>query len=73
LELFGEGKRWFDLVRTNNVNRVMDDVINRRLTDLQGGIPFTEGFGSDMGRVLWPIFRTLLEDNKKLVQNPSYR
>ncbi len=73
LELFGEGKRWFDLVRTNNVNRVMDDVINRRMTVLQGGIPFTEGFGTDMGRLVWPIYRTLLEDNKNLVQNPSYR
>lgn len=73
LELFGEGKRWFDLVRTNNVNRVMDDVVNRRMTNVQGGIPYFEGWGSDTGRLLWPIYRTLLEDNKNLVQNPSYR
>jgi hypothetical protein len=73
LELFGEGKRWFDLVRTNNVNRVMDDVTNRRMTTVQGGIAFTDGWGTDMGRLVWPIFRTLLEDNKNLVQNESYR
>lgn len=73
LELFGEGKRWFDLVRTNNVNRVMDDVINLRMTNLLGGLPYTQGWGTDMGRLVWPIFRTLLEDNRNLVQNPSYR
>lgn len=71
-ELFGEGKRWFDLVRTNHVNKIMDPVINRRLTRLQGGIPATGGFGPLKEKLLWPINRFVLEDNRQLVQNPTY-
>jgi hypothetical protein len=71
-ELFGEGKRWFDLVRTNHVNKIMDPVINRRLTRLQGGVPATGGFGPLKEKLLWPINRFVLEDNRELVQNPTY-
>jgi hypothetical protein len=68
-ELFGEGKRWFDLVRTGKVMEVMDPV----LTDRQRRLGTAEtGFGGDVNKILWPLYRTLLEDNKKLVQNPSY-
>lgn len=70
-ELFGEGKRWFDLVRTNHVNKIMDPVINRR-TFYATKVPTTIGFGSNPGRLLWPIYKTLLEDNPKLVQNTPY-
>jgi hypothetical protein len=70
-ELFGEGKRWFDLVRTNHVNKIMDPIINRR-TFYATKIPSTLGFGSNMGRLLWPLYKTLLEDNSKLVQNQPY-
>lgn len=69
-ELFAEGKRWFDLVRTNHVHKVMDPVINRRRLSTFG-IPSTLGFGEDT-RILWPIYKTLLEDNNKLVQNQPY-
>ncbi|NCI47411.1 RagB/SusD family nutrient uptake outer membrane protein [Sediminibacterium soli] len=68
-ELYGEGKRWFDLVRTGTVTTVMDPVLKQRQARL--GTPQT-GFGTDMNKILWPIYRTVLEDNKKLVQNPSY-
>lgn len=69
LELFGEGKRWFDLVRTDKVREVMDPVLNLR--QARWGIPQI-GFGGDENKILWPLHRTLLEDNKRLVQNPSY-
>ncbi|GAA4730407.1 RagB/SusD family nutrient uptake outer membrane protein [Flavisolibacter ginsenosidimutans] len=68
-ELYGEGKRWFDLVRTGKVMEVMDPVLKLRQARL--GTAQT-GFGSDVNKILWPLYRTLLEDNKKLVQNPSY-
>jgi hypothetical protein len=68
-ELYGEGKRWFDLVRTDKVFEVMDPVLKIR----QRRLGTQEiGFGSDRNKILWPLHRTVLEDNKKLVQNPSY-
>ena len=70
-ELFGEGKRWFDLVRTDHVNKIMDPIIDRRMSSL-AGFPVTGGFGTERGRILWPIAKTLLEDNNKLVQNQPY-
>ncbi|MBE9599069.1 RagB/SusD family nutrient uptake outer membrane protein [Pedobacter sp. MC2016-24] len=70
-ELLGEGKRWFDLVRTNHVFKIMDPIINRRLSNKAGGVPVSVGFG-DPNRILWPIYKTLLEDNNKLVQNLPY-
>jgi hypothetical protein len=68
-ELYGEGKRWFDLVRTGKVTEVMDPVLKQRQQRLGTA---QVGFGSDPNKILWPLYRTLLEDNKKLVQNPSY-
>jgi starch-binding outer membrane protein, SusD/RagB family len=68
-ELFAEGKRWFDLVRTNHVNKVMDPILKQRQIRY-GSSP--DGFGSDMNKILWPLHRNMLEYNKKLVQNPSY-
>jgi len=68
-ELFGEGKRWFDLVRTNKVNTIMDPVLNLRQKRL-GSAP--TGFGSDQNKILSPLNRNILEDNKLLKQNDSY-
>lgn len=67
-ELYGEGKRWFDLVRTNHVQKVMDPVLKRRQLAAgsdQVGFP-------DLRKVLWPLSRAVLNANKKLKQNDAY-
>lgn len=68
LELFAEGKRWFDLVRTGRVIAVMDPVIKHRQQLL--GIGQT-GF-SDPRKILWPISRDALTRDPLLIQNPPY-
>jgi hypothetical protein len=68
LELFAEGKRWFDLVRTGRVIGVMDPILKYR--QAQRGNTVT-GFG-DPRTILWPIARDVLTRNPLLVQNPPY-
>jgi hypothetical protein len=68
-ETFGEGKRWFDLIRTGRVNTVMDPILKlRQITSKSPQV----GFGADLNKILWPISRAALNANAKLVQNPSY-
>lgn len=68
-ELFAEGKRWFDLVRTDHVLQIMDPVLKQR-QNLAGAD--TTGFGGDKRKYLWPLHRNVLNANSKLVQNPPY-
>ena len=68
LELFGEAKRWFDLVRTGRVLTTMDPLIRQRQRNL--GITQT-GF-TDARLILWPISRSALSKDPLLVQNPPY-
>ncbi len=68
LELFAEGKRWFDLVRTNRVIDIMDPIITNR--QILGNINVT-GF-KDSRKILWPISRTALTADPSLIQNPPY-
>ncbi|MBE9668023.1 RagB/SusD family nutrient uptake outer membrane protein [Mucilaginibacter boryungensis] len=71
-ELFGEGKRWFDLVRTDHVIKIMDPVVKRRQI-LAGIDPASAtGWGTDLRKYLWPLHRNVLNSNKLLVQNPPY-
>lgn len=63
LEFWGEGKRWFDLVRTNKVTEIMDPIIKAR------GIP--DGFG-DIRKILFPIHSSVFEANKNITQNEPY-
>jgi len=68
-ELFAEGKRWFDLVRTDHVLQIMDPILKQRQS--QAGAD-TTGFGNDKRKYLWPLHRNVLNANSQLVQNPPY-
>ncbi|ASZ11119.1 RagB/SusD family nutrient uptake outer membrane protein [Chitinophaga pendula] len=68
LELFAEGKRWFDLRRTDRVVEVMDPILRYRQS--QQGMEAV-GFG-DIRKVLFPISRSALTNNTLLVQNKPY-
>lgn len=78
IELFAEGKRWFDLLRVSNANydyfhKVMDPVMNNRKQEenYRFAVPFT---GVDEGRILLPIISTAFNANPNLQgdQNPPY-
>jgi starch-binding outer membrane protein, SusD/RagB family len=75
-ELLGEGKRWFELIRTNRVHAIMDPILNLRngTTDPITGIttPATTGFIHAPNRYLWPVSQSALNANKLLKQNPGY-
>jgi hypothetical protein len=68
-ELFDEGKRWFDLCRTNHVQQIMDPYLMARQA-LAGAAQ--TGWGSDKRKYLWPLHRNVLNANSNLVQNPPY-
>jgi hypothetical protein len=67
-EELGEGKRWFDLIRTNRLVKVMDPILKVR--QLKNGNDQT-GFGNTQ-RLYWPLSRTALTANSLLQQNPGY-
>ena len=56
IELVGEGKRWFDLVRTKRAVKVMQPI---------NGM-------SNENQTLFPINQSLINQNPSLVQNPGY-
>lgn len=61
IELWGEGVRWFDLVRNDMVNTVMDPLLT------------PNGFGNP-DKILWPLHTSVFEANPLLRgdQNPGY-
>jgi starch-binding outer membrane protein, SusD/RagB family len=68
LELFAEGKRWFDLVRTGRALTVMDPLVKYR----QRLLKISETGFSDARKILWPISRDALTRNPLLNQNEPY-
>ncbi|NER17830.1 RagB/SusD family nutrient uptake outer membrane protein [Spongiivirga citrea] len=62
LELLGEGKRWWDLRRTNKAIQVLNPILDT----IPGGTPLTEQ------RLLLPIFDQHLSENPLLDQTPGY-
>jgi len=74
IEFFGEGKRWFDLIRASTdtisydyFHKIMDPVMHNRL----GSVDF---IGANQGRILSPIVTAAFQTNYKLRgnQNPPY-
>jgi hypothetical protein len=70
LEFMAEGKRWFDLLRTDKVLEVMDPVMRQRQ---EAANVVQTGFG-DPGRARFPIYYKEFEANPALrgKQNPPY-
>ena len=56
IELVGEGRRWFDLLRTKKWKEVMEPI---------------NGMNQD-GNELFPIHYSHINENPKLTQNPYY-
>ncbi len=63
-ELYGEGKRWYDLIRTGTVGTIMDPILASR------GI--STGYTSTPARILFPISSSAFESNSLLEQNDTY-
>jgi hypothetical protein len=78
LELIGEGKRWFDLMRidkiydySNTGYAYLRETMNPIIAARTGGILYD---GDQMGRILFPINSAMFNANSKLLgdQNPPY-
>ena len=68
-ELFGEGKRWYDLIRNGIVVTTMDPII--KIRQRRVAAPQT-GFG-DIRRILWPVNnQAIINSQGVLTQNPGY-
>jgi hypothetical protein len=70
LELYGEGKRWFDLMRADWGMEVIDEHI--KYLKARVGIENLKGF-TDRGRLYWPVNKSVLDSNPNLVQSASYQ
>lgn len=71
-ELFAEGKRWFDLMRTERVQIVMNDYFDNYIKkyDVKGKaeyIKFTENW-----QLYWPVYDDILNENDNLHQIGNY-
>jgi len=66
LELALEGERWFDLVRNNKVESVMNSLNSRD----SGRATLAKQY--DSNSYLLPIPQTALDENSNLEQNPGY-
>ena len=61
-ELFGEGKRWWDLLRNNKALEAINPILIER------GVPELTA-----DRLVWPIFRDHLIENPNIQQNNGWR
>jgi hypothetical protein len=66
LELALEGQRWFDLVRLDKVEEVMNAVFDKDEGRPAQAMPYTS-----LSYVL-PIPQAVMDQNPNLVQNPGY-
>ncbi|MDD4632948.1 MAG: RagB/SusD family nutrient uptake outer membrane protein, partial [Proteiniphilum sp.] len=72
LEFIAEGKRWFDLIRTDHLLEVMDPVIRARQE--VAGVQVTGFTQAEEGKKYMPIYYREFESNTALKgdQNPPY-
>lgn len=61
-ELLGEGKRWWDLRRTDKAIEVLNPIL----------AAYDEGVALTAERLLWPIWETHLLENPNLEPNPGF-
>lgn len=69
IEFYCEGRRWFDLRRTGYVREAMD--YHLMMVQYAAGLPVV-GFGTDDGRLLFPIHSSSLTSNSLINQNTPY-
>lgn len=68
-ELFGEGKRWFDLVRTGRAMETMNDFFENYIEANNGGACTRI---EEEWQLYWPITPNNILDNGNLVQTGNY-
>jgi tetratricopeptide (TPR) repeat protein len=75
-ELLGEGKRFFQLIRTDHVHKIMDPILNIRNATVDPVTSVitldTKGFQDAPNRYYWPVSQSALNANPLLKQNPGY-
>lgn len=68
-ELFAEGKRWFDLMRTGKAMSVMNEHYDGYITNY-GGKEFRRY--TEEWQVYWPVAQDILNENENLKQTGNY-
>jgi hypothetical protein len=69
LELFGEGKRWFDLMRTGRAMATMNAYFEKYLKP--GGVTNYKPF-TDSWQLYWPVLQDNITENGNLKQTGQY-
>lgn len=80
IELWAEGKHWFDLVRNNKVKEYLDTYMQNAGGDYaeeEGfviGVPIPENPIGGYGRILWPLNQDVFKKNPNMLgkQNKPY-
>ena len=65
LELFGEAKRWWDLVRNDRAVQTINDILTESSEVSEANLLTIE-------KLLWPIHVENTTDNPNITQNPGY-
>lgn len=68
-ELYAEGKRWFDLMRTGKVFSIMNEHFDGYITNY-GGTGF-KNFTEEW-QLYWPVSQDILNENENLSQTGDY-
>jgi hypothetical protein len=69
LEFYGEGKRWFDLMRVDWGMEVVNEHV--RYIQERSGVEIT-GF-NNRNRLYWPVHQNVLNANPNIVQSEAYQ